>query len=70
MHYPFGAQVHPDPPEVAAFAALVSGAASSELCIIGAPAALSHLAQHLRYVSRGHWAGSEPMRTGRGGHFS
>jgi len=49
--------------QVAAFEALVSGASSSEFCIIGAPAALSQFAQHLRYVSRADWAGSEPMRT-------
>eukprot|EP00435_Cladocopium_sp_Y103_P023595 s669_g5.t1 len=47
---------------VAAFEALVSGASSSEFCIIGAPAALDQFAQHLRYVSRADWAGSEPMR--------
>lgn len=48
--------------EVQAFESLVAGNGTGEFCIIGAPVALAEFAQHLRYQSRAHWSGSEPMR--------
>lgn len=49
-------------PPVQAFESLVAGNGTGEFCIIGAPVALAEFAQHLRYQSRAHWSGSEPMR--------